>query len=175
LNQSNNYSIAYGTSFTDANTKFRVTAAGQILTWSNPAFLAYGNGNSTIDYNGTYLIYPNVQVNRGNHYNASNGVFTAPVAGVYHFSWSSIGNNGNDVWRYWIRVNDITFLGDYHLRIDTGATGSEYGTNGNRSVIINLYANDTVRIYFRNDAGSAMYGINETSNSYHNFMGYLIG
>jgi hypothetical protein len=175
LNQSNNFSVAFGTSFTDANTKFQITSGGQVLTWGNPAFMAYGNGNSSIDYNGTYLIYPSVHVNRGGHYNSSNGVFTAPVAGIYHFSWSDIGGNGQDVYRYFLRINDATFLSDYHLRLDTGATGSEYGTNGNRCAIVNLSANDTVRIWFRNDAGTTMYGINNNTDSYHNFMGYLIG
>lgn len=175
LNQTNNFSVAFGTSFTDANTKLQITPAGQILTWGNPAFMAYGNGNATIDYNGTYLIYPSVHVNRGGHYNSSNGIFTAPVAGIYYFSWADIAGNGNDVYRFYIRVNDSTFLGDYHHRIDITATGSEYGTNGNRCAMINLSANDTVRIWFRNDAGATMYGINNNSDSYHNFMGYLIG
>ena len=118
---------------------------------------------------------PSIHVNRGSHYNSSTGVFTAPVAGIYLFSWSDIGGNANDVYRYFLRVNDVIFLGDYHLRLDTGATGSEYGTNGNRTAIVNLSANDTVRIWFRNDSGSTMYGINGTTDSYHNFMGYLIG
>ena len=91
------------------------------------------------------------------------------------FSWSSIAGNDDDVYRLFLRINDVTFLGDYHLRTDTNATGGEYGTNGNRTAIVNLSANDTVRIFFRNDGGNTMYGINSTTDSYHNFMGYLIG
>jgi hypothetical protein len=153
-----------------------VTSAGQILTPAQPAFLAYGNGNGSFNtVVGDYLIYPAVSFNRGNHYNASNGIFTAPIAGVYHFSWSTIGGNDNEVYRSFLRINNSTFLGDYHLRQDTGATGAEYGTNGNRSALVNLAANDQVRIFFKTDTNNSMYGRGATSDSYWNFMGHLIG
>ena len=162
-------------SYSISDNVMRFTQAGIITTPYQPAFMAYGNGNATINYTGTYLIYPSVHVNRGGHYNASTGVFTAPVAGIYMFSWAHLGGNEQDVYRFFLRINDVTFIGDYHHRIDLGATGSEYGTNGNRNAIVNLAANDTVRIWFRNDAGATMYGINATTDSYHNFMGYLLG
>lgn len=153
-----------------------ITNAGQILKPSQPAFLVYGNNNGAFNtVTGDYLIYPTTHLNRGNHYNTSNGIFTAPIAGVYYFSWSTIGGNDNEVYRSFIRVNNVTFLGDYHLRQDTGATGSEYGTNGNRCVILNLAANDTVRIFFKTDTNNSMYGRGATTDPYHNFMGYLIG
>jgi hypothetical protein len=148
---------------------------GQILTPRQPAFMAYGNGNTTIDASGTYIIYPSVHLNRGSHYNASNGVFTVPVSGVYFFSWTAIGNTTNDVYRWWLRINNVNFLGDAQLRQDTNETGTAYASNGNRQVIANLNAGDTVRIYFVSDAGSQPYGANDTVNAYLNFMGYLIG
>ncbi|MFY7884770.1 MAG: C1q-like domain-containing protein, partial [Dolichospermum sp.] len=153
-----------------------INGSGQILTPAQPAFLAYGNGNGSFNtVVGDYLIYPAVSFNRGNHYNASNGIFTAPIAGVYHFSWSTIGGNDNEVYRSFLRINNNTFLGDYHLRQDTGATGAEYGTNGNRSALVNLAANDQVRIFFKTDTNNSMYGRGATSDPYHNFMGHLIG
>jgi hypothetical protein len=156
--------------------RMKITSGGQILTPTNPAFLAYGNGNGSFNtVNGDYLIYPAVSFNRGNHYNASNGIFTAPVAGVYCFSWSTIGGNDNEVYRSFLRINNNTFLGDYHLRQDTGATGAEYGTNGNRSALVNLAANDQVRIFFKTDNVNSMYGRGATSDPYFNFMGHLIG
>jgi hypothetical protein len=155
--------------------RFLVNDNGQVLTPKQPAFMAYGNGNSIIDSNGTYIIYPSVHLNRGGHYNASTGVFTVPVSGVYFFSWSMIGNNTNDIYRWYLRINDSNFLGDFHLRQDTTETGDAYAQNGNRSTMVNLNAGDTVRIWFRADYGNQPYGANDAANAYHNFMGYLIG
>jgi hypothetical protein len=156
--------------------RMRITSGGQILTPSQPAFLAYGNGNGTFNtLTGENLIYPTTNFNNGNHYNTSNGIFTAPIAGIYYFSWSGIGDNQNDVYRYFLRVNGNIFLGDFHLRQDITATGTEYATNGNRSILISLAANDQVRIFFRTDNINSMYGRGETTNPYHNFMGHLIG
>jgi hypothetical protein len=158
----------------NAQERARITSAGYLKLLYQPAFLAYGNGNATINNTGTYLIYPSVHINRGSNYNASTGIFTAPVAGIYWFSWSSIGGVGDDVYRYYLKVNDATFLNDYQLRLDTGATGSEYGTNGNRGAIVNLSVNDTVRIFF-SCGGTTIYGVNATADPYNNFMGYFIG
>lgn len=172
------YGVNFFTSATN-NTpvlRMRVTSAGQIIMPSQPAFMAYGNGNVTVDpTNGTYLIFPTTQINRGSHYNASNGIFTAPIGGVYYFSWSSLGNLTNDIYRFFIRVNNTTFIGDYHLRQDTTETGTAYPINSNRDVIMNLSAGDTVRIFFRSDSGNVFYGQNDATTAYLNFMGYLIG
>jgi hypothetical protein len=174
------YIIAQGNStgnmqfYTGDTERMRISSAGIITKPYQPTFMAYGNGNTSIDITGTYLIYPSVHVNRGSHYNSSTGIFTAPVAGIYLFSWSAIGGTDNDVYRFYLRINNTTFINDYQLRLDTGATGSEYAANGNRAVVINLSASDTVRIWFTCGSGT-MHGINSTDTPYHNFMGYLIG
>jgi hypothetical protein len=159
-------------SYSISDNVMRFTQAGIVTKPYQPSFLAYGMGNTTL---GSYVIYPSVHLNKGSHYNASTGVFTAPVAGVYYFSWSAIGNTASSIYRWFLRINDTNFLGDYHLRQDTQETGDAYATNGNRDVIINLAANDTVRIYFASDSSILPYGVNGTTDSYLNFMGYLLG
>ena len=60
---------------------------------------------------------------------------------------------------------------DVHFRVDTLATGSEYGTNGSRVQMLSLSASDEVQIYFVSDGGNTTY----VGSDYVNFGGYLIG
>lgn len=139
---------------------------------SQPAFHAYGPSAAVAD--GSYVVYQNTYVNTGSHYSTSNGRFTAPVAGVYLFFWSSIGNNNDDVYRWFLRKNgSATGIGanDVHLRQDTSATGSEYATNASRVQMVSLSANDYIQIYYDSDSGTSAY----FQSDYVNFGGYLIG
>jgi hypothetical protein len=152
----------------------KLTTGGQVTMPYQPGFLAYGN--TSYGGSASYLIYPTTQFNRGSHYNASTGIFTAPVAGMYYFSWSSIGNTANTVYRFFFRVNDASVLGDYQLRLDVNTPSAAYAPNGNRDIVIQLAAGDTARIYYTVDNGStAPYGYNSVADNYLNFMGYLIG
>ena len=36
------------------------------------------------------IIFDTALVNQGLHYNTSNGKFTAPIAGLYHFSFQAV-------------------------------------------------------------------------------------
>ncbi|XP_048409329.1 complement C1q-like protein 3 isoform X2 [Stegostoma tigrinum] len=44
-----------------------------------------------------HIVYDTVIVNKGSGYNPSTGIFTAPVAGIYYFTYSLLGlsNSGN--------------------------------------------------------------------------------
>ena len=149
-----------------------VSNSGHVTMPNQPAFHAYGPSGSIAD--GSVVIPANTYVNTGSHYSTSNGRFTAPIAGVYLFFWSAIGNNTNDVYRWFLHKNgSATGIGanDVHLRQDTSATGSEYATNGSRVQMVSLSANDYVYIYFDSDGGTAAY----YQSDYVNFGGYLIG
>lgn len=163
-----------GTSGTEKTIeRFSIDPFGRVLTPYQPAFQAYGIAGGTWA-TGSYMIFPSTYVNRGGHYNTSNGRFTAPVSGVYYFAWSHIGSNANDVFRYYFRKNGGN-VGDWHLRLDTSATGSEYEF-GTRNIIIQLSAGDYVQIYFASDASNASYpGGDSSGNTYPTFGGYLIG
>jgi hypothetical protein len=153
----------------------RITNAGYWLTYNQPAFMAIGVASGTY-VSGNVWIFPTVHLNRSSSYNSSNGTFTAPVAGVYFFSWGHIGGNASTVYRFFLRINGSTFLSDTHLRLDTSASGSEYGTNGNRTAIVNMSAGDYAQIFYSSDSGENAYpNGNDSANAYPNFMGYLIG
>ena len=156
---------------TNISERMRIDASGRVTMPSQPTFharrtssTALASGNN-ITYNATYI-------NKGSHYNTTNGRFTAPVDGAYLFFWSAIGNNTNDVYRLYLYQNGVKAgAGDMHLRQDTTASGSEYATNGSRTVILDLNANDYVYINFGSDGGTALY----SGTDYLTFGGYLIG
>ena len=149
-----------------------INSGGQVLKPKHPAFHAYGPSSAT---SGADVIYQNTYVNNGSHYSTSNGRFTAPVAGIYLFFWSAIGNATNDVYRFFLRVNGSSTISgssnDIHLRQDTLGTGSEYATNGSRVQMLSLSASDYVQIYFAADSSTGHY----VQSDYSNFGGFLIG
>ena len=159
---------------TNNTARMHVSETGIITKPYQPAFHAYGATSAT---SGADVIYANTYVNTGGHYSTTNGRFTAPVAGVYVFFWSAIGNNNNDVYRYFLHKNgskNIANSGnDIHLRMDTLATGSEYATNGSRVQMLALAANDYIQIYFQADSSNSTYV--GSQDDYMNFGGFLIG
>jgi hypothetical protein len=162
-------------SWTKTDDVMRINNSGQLLIPYQPVFQAYGVSGGTFA-SGNYWIFPSTFANVGSHYNTSNGIFTAPVSGTYFFTWSNIGGNGGTVYRFWIRRNNANVGSDWHLRLDTSATGNEYSDNGHRNLIISASANDTFRIYYESDNGTNAYpGANDSTNNYPTFGGYLIG
>jgi len=152
-------------------TRMTINSSGMVTMPYQPAFQAFGIVPSAV--NNTFPVrLPNTYVNRGNVYNTSTGYFTAPTNGCYLFHWSFLSSNVNDVYRFFLRKNGVT-VGDLQLRVDTGATGSEYGTNANRVWMLELVQGDTIAIAFVSDGGNAFY--NGGGDEYSSFGGYLIG
>ena len=84
---------------------------GHVTTPSQPKFYGYMTGGAAqATSTETILIMDTVPVNVGSHYNTSNGRFTAPISGWYHFTlavyWETstsytrtrINVNGNQKW-----------------------------------------------------------------------------
>ena len=148
---------------------------GTVTKPRNPCFQAVVNGSHVSA--GSYVVFGSVDVNKGGHYNSSNGIFTAPVDGVYLFHISSIAfNNKSTVYRFYLRINNgNTGSGnDAHLRIDRNNNGyaNQYGANASYTYYKNMNANDTARVYFTPDDNSAnAYG----GSDYFKFGGHLVG
>ena len=153
---------------TNNTARVHISDTGIVTKPNQPAFHAYNPGGSIAD--GSNVILGSTYVNTGSHYSTTNGRFTAPVAGVYLFFWSAIGNAAADVYRWFLRKNGGA-LGDIHLRQDTSGSGTAYATNGARVQIVSLSASDYVSIYYDSDGGTAAYYQGE----YVIFGGYLIG
>lgn len=71
---------------TNNQERVRVDASGRVTIPNQPAFTAYKDNGGVYGTVGT-VVFNNVVLNRGNHYNSSTGKFTAPVAGVYAFGF----------------------------------------------------------------------------------------
>jgi hypothetical protein len=61
--------------------------SGTVQKPNQPAFYAYRTTDLSAPANtSTTVTFPSININRGSHYNTSNGRFTAPVDGVYFFT-----------------------------------------------------------------------------------------
>lgn len=69
--------------------RMRIDSSGHITTPYNAAFYAVNSGTGSDNGDGITTnppIFPNIVLNRGSGYNASNTRFTAPVSGLYTFT-----------------------------------------------------------------------------------------
>lgn len=76
-------------------TAFAISGKANIATPNQPAFIASGPGQYETWANNTDIVFNQVQNNTGNHYNGSNGRFTAPVSGYYLFGVHLFDNSGS--------------------------------------------------------------------------------
>ena len=142
--------------------RFKIDASGRVTKPYQPAFLAVRT-NGTVTSGS--IVFNDAQFNIGSHYNASNGIFTAPIAGRYLFCLQGITNNidGN----IYINLNKNgtgTGISAY------GAGPSTYYKNISFSVILELSANDY--IYLSIGSG-ALYAAGDGGNP--RFSGALLG
>jgi len=158
--------------FSDTGTeKLSFDTSGRVLLPNQPTFHARRTSTTALADDND-IIYDSTYINKGSHYNTTNGRFTAPVDGAYLFFWDAIGNDTSDVYRLFLYKNGSKAgSGDMQLRQDTRATGSEYATNASRTVILDLNANDYVYVNFVSPGGASLF----SGADYLTFGGYLIG
>ena len=146
-----------GTSGSDTGgtERMRINSSGYVTTPYQPAFQVYNPGTNP---QSGVLIFTTVQLNIGSCYNSSNGRFTAPVTGIYYFSYQFLMSSSNP---------------DIVLRINGGNTnpisesyGGPYNQNS-AAQIVSLSAGDYVQV---NVVSGTAYG-----GAYNNFSGYLLG
>lgn len=127
----------------------------------------YARLSSSI-YLNTYSIvkFNDVVINVGNYYNSGDGIFVAPVTGVYQFSWMTLTDSGDYVYTE-LRVDNVV--------IDklTISLGSAAGTiPATRVTVCKVEKGDHVWIQ-TTGTGSNNYFL-VSSSAHSSFMGLLL-
>lgn len=149
--------------YTNGTERMRIDSSGRVTMPYQPAF--YAMMNNTNITSTAAIIFEDVYVNIGSHYNPSNGRFTAPIAGTYHFSANFLKRNGAG--RLLFHKNN-SYYGSGVSQVYQGTT-SEIPMAA--SIIITLAAGDYINVIANIDAGD-VYG---NANSHNGFSGFLIG
>lgn len=142
-------------------TAVTINTGGQVNFPKQPKFYATLTSGNTAT-SGT-IIYNNAVFNIGSGYSTSTGIFTAPIAGYYQFSVSSISASSTYVETEVLYNNAMVF----NIRGSAPSSGTQAGASG--TFIYYMNANDTMKC---NVAGSyAQFG----GGPYTTFSGTLIG
>ena len=150
----NNLNVGIGT--TEPGAKLEV--AGYIKA-TVPAFSVWQNGmsnpgaNTTVTYNSTIL-------NTGNM-DLATGLFTAPVAGIYHFTFSGFRNSGAGITSIVFIVNGVA----QSQRSYTDDASNNYSPL-NLATTRRMAAGDTIGVYVQS---GALHG-----NQTNEFSGFLV-
>ena len=136
-----------------------IDAAGRMTTPYQPAFEAVFTSGYVIG-SGTTMVPSIVNLNRGGHYNSSNGRFTAPVTGAYLIAANIRYVSSYYSWTFNVNGNVIRYF-------ESSGPGSPSSTNDGYAFVKSLAAGDYVTLV----TGSA--GI--SSDGYASFSGILLG
>ena len=145
-----------------------------------PIFFAWRSTSFTLNQTYTTLVYDKVDINVGNHYDNTTGIFTVPQTGIYEFGYTAIGSSTTTTYRYRLAKDGVTNFdtqhggaGYYTHRMDQAGTGTEYATNSEYSPYVSLTAGDKMSVMIYVDSGTQT-GYATVDYRYTYFKGRLV-
>ena len=126
--------------------RMRIDKDGVVTKPYTPMFRA-SYGGAAITLNAGDITFGTVHNNVGNHYNSSNGRFTAPVTGVYYFyvGWYVVSHSNH---RVALRINGSEFTQPYISGYNIGQSSGV--VNQASSQFLPLTAGDYVNVWTDN-------------------------
>lgn len=107
------------------------------------------------------LVYQKVFTNTGNAFNSNNGIFTAPIKGVYFFRFYAQSHTGNQM--------AVSLYKNDQLQCSVFSLKAESNANGSNGVVLTLESGDEV--YTQLWENSWVY---DDKGSYTSFSGFLL-
>ena len=144
--------------------KMKINPAGLVTKPSQPAFAAVRTAGDTTS--AVTFVYNSVIYNIGGHYNSSNGRFTAPVAGRYHFnvlmSHNGSGTGSLGFFRPQINGSSHSYMFPIYPNIDHLSIGFSFTLNLNASDYVSINSGTNAQVL---GAG----------NAHNHFSGFMVG
>ena len=156
-------------------TAISIDSSGRVTQPAKPAFRArIATSSGGAGTTGT-LIFETEDFDIGGNYNHTNGVFTAPIAGIYHFMFRSL--TATNTSGAGSGASDTTFVDFYkNGAIADGTRGFESGRGGSghttlmMNTTMQLSATDTIKVVFGSE-----HAYHDSSAHYDpTFEGYLV-
>jgi hypothetical protein len=159
---------------TNGNSALTVDSSGRILTPARPAFSAYRTAGSGSGTTGV-IVFNNEDHDVGSCYNTSDGKFTAPIAGIYHFdvlgfyclNAAAAPCTPASYFSYLYKNNNIVAI---HYAYFSGSSDTQY-LPANINLTLQLAANDV--IHYGTHSSTYLYA--DSTRGYATFSGYLVG
>jgi hypothetical protein len=168
-----NGGITFGKSTTSTFTEnARITNAGYLRVYNQPAFSAYGTSTG-YTVNGSTIPFNTADFNVGGFYNTSTYTFTAPIAGKYFVSFSALIypvsiTTGHYI-TFYVSKNNAAYSGSVPMaRMSFKEAQTTMGTDG----IVDLAQGDTIKMVA--DASTTGFTLYLAAGHAH-FAAYLLG
>lgn len=161
---------------TNSNTALTIDSSGRVSLPQIPCACVTINTSNSQDTSNPYtttgadILFNKVTINQGSVYDSTNGKFTAPIAGIYEFSYTFLkdDDSGANVTYFDMFKNGVSYVSNAGSRL-YDENPNTYG-NMSQKTLVDLAANDylTLRLV---SGGFHL----ESGGSYHSIIFKLVG